>query len=321
MSKITEPYKCPFSISNEILTLAAQVAYRLGALSTSSFPKPSDETYASDTKALLSLEGIEISPSQMRGLNKGGEVPSHPLATALSRLYRALPDLNPCEQSFLERFEEAVWTEGVPHRLSRRVASFPYPIPMHARIPDLLKGLFSFAKNGQKRIHPFILAALLYFETLAIMPYSEHNELLAALLFKTVLGHFDKIFYLIPLEKIIARKKKEKEKALEDTVNQGDTAPFVAFLLKVIEEGVITLSRRNLAKEKEDSPLVQKLLSKMEEGRFYSCAELCDLLGLKSRLGLRKNYIKPALEAKALEMSNPLSPTDRTQRYRKKEGR
>ena len=38
---------------------------------------------------------------------------------------------------------------------------------------------------------------------------------------------------------------------------------------------------------------------------------------LTSRLGLSKNYLHPALEAGLIEMANPLTPTDRNQRYRK----
>ena len=45
--------------------------------------------------------------------------------------------------------------------------------------------------------------------------------------------------------------------------------------------------------------------------------ELLGLLGLTSRLGLSKNYLHPALEAGLIEMANPLTPTDRNQRYRK----
>ena len=64
--------------------------------------------------------------------------------------------------------------------------------------------------------------------------------------------------------------------------------------------------------------MAKRMVGLMEDGRYYSAAELLGILGLKSRLGLQKNYLQPALKARLIEMSNPLSPTDRNQRYRLK---
>ncbi|MCR5349166.1 MAG: hypothetical protein K6E59_06150 [Bacilli bacterium] len=318
MSKQIEPYKCAFSISNSILSSVASIAFKLGRLSLTHEHKADIPDFALATKSTLELEGVEIKPSQMRGINKGQPVPSAPLASAIYSLYASMPRIDPYDPEFPKAFEEKVWPDGVPHRLSRRVASFPYPIPMHARIPAMMNGLYSFARSGKGKIHPLTLGCLYYFELLAIEPYSEYNGVLARYLLKAFLGTYSANLYCLPLERLMFVHKAQIDEAYAASVERADTAPFVTYMLTLIEEGVDSLLRRSVKKAPEQSAGVKKLLAVMEDGVFYSASELCALLGLKSRLGLQKNYIRPGLEAKAIEMSNPVSPTDRTQRYRKK---
>lgn len=318
MSKPLEPYKCAFYLSNDILNRIVSIAYKLGQLSVTRDRPANNEDFALAAKATLAIEGIEIKPSQMRGLNKGDDVPSAPLATAIRDLYARMHRIDPRDINFLKEFEAAVFPEGVPYRLSRRLPNFPYPIPMHAKVEQLMKILYSFAEDDKRKVHPLALGCLFYFEIIAIAPYSIHNGILARYLLKAFLGSFSASLYTLPLERIMLNHQQDIRDAYDASVNAADTGPFVVHLLSLIEDGIDSLLRRSSKSEPVQSPLVKKLLEKMEEGRFYSATELCALLGLKSRLGLQKNYIKPGLEGKVLEMSNPRSPTDRTQRYRKK---
>ena len=63
---------------------------------------------------------------------------------------------------------------------------------------------------------------------------------------------------------------------------------------------------------------VQKLLNVMEYDVPYTAAQLMSMLGLKSRVNFRKNYIDPALEYKLIVMSIPDKPTSRNQTYIRK---
>lgn len=318
MSKPVEPYKCAFSLSHEILNVSTSIAFKLGRLSLTHDRAATMEDFAAMAKSTLAIEGIEIKPSQMRGLNKGDDVPSAPLATAVRGLYAKMSRRDPRNIDFLQEFEAAVFPEGVPYRLSRRVEGFPYPIPMHAKVETLIKALYSFANDERHQIHPLGLGCLFYFEILAICPYARYNGILARYLLKSFLGSYSPLLYRLPLERMVYVHHQELMEAFAASVEQADTAPFVLKMLTFVEDGIDALLRQAVKGTPTQSPLVRKLLEKMEEGRFYSATELCALLGLKSRLGLQKNYIKPGLEGKVLEMSNPCSPTDRTQRYRKK---
>lgn len=318
MAKPIEPYKCALSISHGILKNVSEISFKLGRLSLTQERKAGVDDFISATKATLALEGIELKPSEIRGLRQGSPVPSAPLASAVYHLYENMRRVDPFDPSFIQTFEEAIWKEGVPHRLSRRVASFPYPIPMHNRIEAMMKGLYTFANGGKGKIHPLIIGCLYYFELLAIQPYSEYTGILARYLLKAFLGAYQPNLYCLPLEHLFLLRKDMLDAAYAETVERADTGPFVKAALSLVNEGIDAMQRKAVKVVPAQSPLVRKMLDKMEDGRFYSATELCELLGLKSRLGLQKNYLKPALEGNLIEMSNPVSRTDRTQRYRKK---
>lgn len=316
MAKQIEPYKCSSTLTNEILSLAAEAAYGIGRLSVlSESHGMEDEELAACVKYALLSEGIQLSPSQYRALKNGELVEKVPEADGLMKLYRKLGKIEVKSTQLLRDYEEAMFPLGVPVRMSRRLEGFPYPIPMHARVPQMMEGLFRFA--GSKTIHPLSKACLLYFMVYALAPYSRLTGPLAKFLFKAVLASYNKELATLPLEEMIHHRKKEIDAAYEEAVNKGDTAPFVKYMIGLITLAVNKQCKQAVREENGSTPLVDKLTSLMEEDRFYSAQELCELLGLKSRLGLSKNYLRPGLAAKKLLMSNPLTPTDRNQRYRK----
>ena len=62
------------------------------------------------------------------------------------------------------------------------------------------------------------------------------------------------------------------------------------------------------------SPQVEALMGVID---YYprSSKELMSMLGLKSLLSFRQNYLNPALEEGLIKMTNPEKPTSRNQRY------
>jgi hypothetical protein len=63
------------------------------------------------------------------------------------------------------------------------------------------------------------------------------------------------------------------------------------------------------------SEYVKKLLSVMEYDTPYTANAILDLLELKSKETLRKNYIGPAIENGLIKMTLPDKPNSRNQRY------
>ena len=311
MAKQIEPYKAAITLNHEILNLVEKISFSLGKLSVL-VASPLKIEIPSSVKFSLLNEGIVLTASQIRTLNRLEET-GNPKIDGLVSLYKRIGKIDPVDPSFREEYEKVLYPEGVPTRLGRKAEGFPYPLPMHNRVEAMMKGLLSYGKKSE--ISPLFLACVYYMEIYAIAPYSSENGILARYLFKLSLGKKDRAFYAIPLEKYFYERKASIAEAFDKTISNGDSAPLFAVLLSLVSSSVDALIRQQLKKEPTTNALVEKLLERMEEGRYYSANELCALLGLKSRLGLQKNYLRPGLEGGVLKMSNPLVPTDRNQRY------
>ena len=314
------PYRAAMSVNHRILRLSSDIAYRLGRLSCLGTVEGDDSFHASEVKYTLLQEGISLTPSQMRALNKGQVIPSEPKASALFKLYSRLNKIDPYSPDALVAYEKEVYPDGVPMRQSSKVKGIDYVLPPFGKVRKLLENLFEFEKKNKETMSPVTLACLLYYEVMALAPYSCENGLLARFWFKAMLGKAGRSMDALQIERTLYFGKEKLSEAFAEAAKKQDSAPFVEALLELILNSVNALLREASKKEESSSPLVERLLSKMISGRYYSASELCALLGLKSRLGLQKNYIRPALARKKIIMSNPLCPTDRNQRYRKKEG-
>ena len=66
------------------------------------------------------------------------------------------------------------------------------------------------------------------------------------------------------------------------------------------------------------SEAVKRLLEVMEYDVPYTSAALMEKMGLKSREGFRRNYLRPAVEQNLIKMTIPDKPNSRNQRYVKK---
>ena len=316
MSKLIPPYKCAFSLNHAILNEASNIAFKAGVLSNEGF-FPTEEDKISGVKTLILLKGDHLTPSQFKGLALGEVIPGHEEANRLARIYRKLHKMDPSEEDFFLAFEEAYFPEGIPSRMGRKASDFPYPLPLTPRIEPMIKALRSFIKSSEGKTHPLYLSGMAYIEILSIAPYSSGNEALALLVAKAILSRYTKKFLYLPLEEYMQKRKEALDKAIDESCEKANMAPFMLEYLGVIASALSSLLSRKEKKNKQTSPQVSKLLQVMEEGKFYTANELCEMLKLKSRLGLMKNYVNPALAGKYIKRSDPTSITSRNQRYGK----
>ena len=63
------------------------------------------------------------------------------------------------------------------------------------------------------------------------------------------------------------------------------------------------------------SEYVKKLLNVMEYDIPYTSQTLMEKLGLKSKEGFRRNYLRPAINLNLIRMTIPDKPNSKNQRY------
>jgi len=92
---------------------------------------------------------------------------------------------------------------------------------------------------------------------------------------------------------------------------------FVIFMLNAISESVRQITEDARSHLDHINTRVRELMAVME---FYplSSMELTDRLGSVSRNAFRNNYLRPAIEAGLVSLTEPDRPTGGNQRYFKK---
>lgn len=80
---------------------------------------------------------------------------------------------------------------------------------------------------------------------------------------------------------------------------------------KILDDISIQISEDN----GQLSEYIKKLLDVMEYDIPYTSNSLMEKLGLKSKEGFRRNYLRPAVDMNLIRMTIPDKPNSRNQRY------
>ena len=80
---------------------------------------------------------------------------------------------------------------------------------------------------------------------------------------------------------------------------------------KILDDVSVQISEDN----EQLSEYIKKLLAVMEYDIPYSGKTLMEKLGLKSKEGFRRNYLRPATDLDLIRMTIPDKPNSRNQRY------
>src|SRR5690606_34078279 len=121
-------------------------------------------------------------------------------------------------------------------------------------------------------------------------------------------ARWNSVFADIPVESLIFAHQAEYYEALQESTNQADSAPFIAFMLRMILDAVTSSAP-------QFTPQVGELLRAMRDEEMSRDA-LQNALCLLGRKSSRERYLKPALDNGLIEMSIPDKPNSRLQRYR-----
>lgn len=156
--------------------------------------------------------------------------------------------------------------------------------------------------------HPLIASSVFHYEFEFIHPFADGNGRMGRLWQTLILSRWNPLFADIPVESLVYEHQVEYYKALRKSTQRTDSAPFIAFMLRMILNAVTT------AVTPQVSPQVGELLSVLYEE--MSREELQETLGLTDRKSFRARYLKPALDEGLIEMTIPDKPNSRLQKYR-----
>jgi hypothetical protein len=106
-----------------------------------------------------------------------------------------------------------------------------------------------------------------------------------------------------------------KDRAIQDSTAQTDSAPFIEFMLGMMRDAIAASTPQVAPRPTPQvTPQVMRLLQ-VSRGQM-SRDQLQAALGLKDRKSFRDRYLRPALDAGLIAMTLPDKPNSRLQQYR-----
>ncbi len=143
--------------------------------------------------------------------------------------------------------------------------------PPTDRVPHLMGDLFDWLKKTEE--HPLIKSSVFHYEFEFIHPFSDGNGRTGRLWQTLILSKWRPVFKNLPIENIVYKYRKEYYHAIAASGGERGCAPFIEFVLGVIDE--------TLAIENSAPPTTRdKILEQMRTNPKITRNELAAMLGL-----------------------------------------
>lgn len=324
-------YKPPFTITNEILSYVSSISEKIGRItatgSLEAKPHLRKNNRIKSIHSSLKIEANSLSLEQVRDLINGKTVLGvqkeiQEVKNAYTA-YERLSEINPYSMKDLKQFygimtkyvveESSDFRRGEEGVFNGEQCIFMAP-PARL-VPQLMDDLFQWMKGVQGVVHPLILSSVFHYEFVFIHPFSDGNGRMARLWHTAILSKWKPVFEYIPIESRIEKFQDEYYDAIGKCHVDGESTIFIEFMLSQMDKILDDISVRISEDNEQLSEYIKKLLAVMEFDIPYTSKALMEKLGLKSKEGFRRNYLRPAVDMNLICMTIPDKPNSRNQRY------
>lgn len=327
-------YTPPFNITNGMLTLVSRISEKVGKISVISNmqtkPHLRKNNRIKSIHSSLKIEANSLDLGQVRDVINGktvlGEQKEIQEVKNAYAAYEKLLQINPFNidelkilHGIMTRYlvdESGEFRRGEEGVFSGDKCIFM--APPARMVYELMQNLFDWLIRCKDEVHPLIMSAVFHYEFVFIHPFSDGNGRMARLWHSAFLAKWNPIFEYIPIESQIEKFQDEYYEAIAKCHTEGNSDTFIVFILTQIDKILDEITEQISLYSENISEYVKKLLDVMEYDMPYTLASLMEMLGLKSKETIRRNYIHPALELNLIQMTLPDKPQSRNQRYVKK---
>ena len=326
-------YEPPFVLTNEIMNLVSIIMEKIGKINVfnelDKLPILRKQNRIRSIHSSCSIEANSLSLDQVNDVINGKSVvgPKKDILEVKNviRAYEELEKVSPYSKKDLLKIHSIIGkdviknpglfrteNEGVEDENGNVIFVAPPPV----MVDGLMSDLFLWIKSNKDIINPLVLSSIFHYEFVFIHPFRDGNGRTVRFWQTAILGKWNKIFYYLPIENHIKNHQDDYYKAISKSHIEGKSNSFVVFMLKMIDSSLEELMK-NTSSYSDTSIYAKKLLSLMPVGVFLTANEIMDLLGLKSKETLRKNYLNPLIKEGNVILEYPDKPTSKNQRYKR----
>jgi len=320
-----------FEITNTMFEISAEIMENLGKLSNinelEKMPRLRKVSRVKSIHSSLAIENNTLSLKQVTDIVGGKRVLGNvDEILAVKNAFEAYKQLDFIEPYSLEDLLKVhkIMMQGLVEEAgelrTNNVGVFDeqgnvvHTAPPVQLVRELMTQLFNWSKSAN--IQMLIKSSIFHYEFEYIHPFRDGNGRMGRLWQTALLASWKPIFKFIPIESVIKDNQEEYYVAIANSTKQGSANPFILFMLDVISKAIKNLVDDTKLHSNHLNIQINKLMNVMETYP-QSTQMLMERLGLKSRIGFRKNYLNPALEAGLVAMTIPDKPTSKSQMYYK----
>ena len=324
-------YKPPFTITNEILSYVSSISEKIGRIAATSNleskPHLRKNNRIRSIHSSLKIEANSLSLGQVRDVVNGklvlGEQKEIQEVKNAYAAYEKISEIDPYSISELKKYHGIMTKYVVEESGSFRQGEEGvfkgdqciFMAPPARMVPQLMNQLFFWLKEAKDSVHPLILSSVFHYEFVFIHPFSDGNGRMARLWHTAFLSKWKPVFEYIPIESQIEKFQDEYYEVIAKCHVEGVSTHFIEFMLSQIDGILDDISVQMSEDNEQLSEYVKKLLDVMEYDVPYTGKVLMEKMGLKSKEGFRRNYLRPATELNLIHMTIPDKPNSRNQRY------
>ncbi|MGD9848814.1 MAG: Fic family protein [Desulfuromonas sp.] len=317
-------YQPPYTITPEILNRVAAISFGLGRLTVLTDQARSLRLRRINRirtiRGSLAIEGNTLSEAQITAILEGKRVIAPPrevqeVKNALA-VYDRFDTWKPeAEKDLLEAHrmlmsglidEAGLYRNGGVGVMAG--SQVIHMAPPADRVPQLMADLLGWLANTDA--HPLIAGSVFHYEFEFIHPFADGNGRMGRLWQSLILARWNPLFADIPVESLIFEHQAEYYQAIQESTRKTDSAPFIAFMLRMILDTVSSSTPEVTQEVAPEVRLLSVLAGEMTR------QQLKKALGLKDDEHFRKAYLLPALDAGLIEMTIPDKPRSSKQKYR-----
>lgn len=290
---MSDSYKPPFTMTEEITNLVIEIAELIGKISLSDRlfrnPRLRRENRIRSIYSSLAIEQNSLTIDQVSDIIAGKRIfgPPQDIREVKNayEAYEILASLNPYSMKDLLKAHRIMMEDIVKEVgtfRSKGVGVYAGTELIHAGsppqyVPELMRELFTWLKES--KLHPLVKSCIFHYEFEFIHPFADGNGRTGRLWHTLILAKWKEFFLWLPIETVIYERQKEYYQAINAANTKGESTVFAAFMLEVIRDLLLELAENEAVKES----IEDRLLALLWQNAAHSAKSLSLELGISER--------------------------------------
>lgn len=295
-------YIPPFTLTDEIMSLVADIAELIGKISATAEQLPAPhlrkENRIKTIQSSLAIENNSLSIEQVTAIIEGKRVLGAPneiqeVKNAVDA-YELLLELDPYKEKDLLRAHRLMMTDLVKENGRYRtggVGVFDGQQCIHIgppaqRVPLLMADLLQWVRTT--KAHPLVSSCVFHYEFEFIHPFADGNGRMGRMWQTLLLMQWNPLFAWIPVETLVKEHQGEYYAAIAQSDREASSTPFITFMLRCLLQTMLEMQESNRkSNQKGNRKSEQRVLAAMEGNPDITIKELQQIVGL-SESGIKK---------------------------------